>query len=318
MLPCHGPPAPDGRSAGSDTAMIWVWVTVGAVIAQTVRFMLQKQLRGATLSTAGATFARFIYSAPLVALLAFAYAHATGQGTPVPHRFWAFAIAGGFTQILATMCVVALFTQRNFAVGLTFMKTEVLMAALLSIVVLGEGLPVLAWVALVLGLPGIVLLSDAPAAHGPWYRRIVNRGSGLGLASGVLFAVSSVGYRGASTSLPEGDAFFRAILTLAVVTLFQVAIMTVWLTFREPGQIGRVLRAWRVAGLVGLTSMAGSVCWFVAFTLQTVALVKGVGQIELGLSLLVGWAVFGERITTREWQGLILLTASVVMLVLAD
>ena len=317
MRRCPGPQGPAGRSAASDRPVTWVWVTVGAVIAQTVRFMLQKQLRGATLSTAGATFARFIYSAPLVALLAFAYAQATGQGTGIPVRFWGFALAGGLTQILATMCVVALFTQRNFAVGLTFMKTEVLIAALLSIVLLGEHLPVLAWVALVLGLPGIVLLSDAPAAHGPWYRRILNRGSGLGLASGVLFAVSSVGYRGASTSLPQGDAFFRAILTLAVVTAFQVAVMTVWLVLREPGQIGRVIRAWRVAGLVGLTSMAGSTCWFVAFTLQTVALVKGVGQIELGLSLLVGWAVFGERITPREWQGLILLTASVVLLVLA-
>lgn len=318
MPRCLGLLGPDGRSGPSDTVMIWVWVTFGAVIAQTVRFMLQKQLRSATLSTAGATFARFIYSAPLVALLAFTYAQTTGQGTSIPPRFWAFAVAGGFTQILATMCVVALFTQRNFAVGLTFMKTEVLIAALLSIVLLGEQLPVVAWTALVLGLPGIVLLSDAPAATGPWYRRIVNRGSGLGLASGVLFAVSSVGYRGASTALPDGDAFFRAIVTLAFVTAFQVAIMTVWLILQEPGQITRVLRAWRIAGLVGLTSMAGSTCWFTAFTLQTVALVKGVGQIELGLSLLVGWAVFGERITKAEWQGLILLTASVVMLVLAD
>ncbi|SHE36471.1 hypothetical protein SAMN05444339_101162 [Loktanella atrilutea] len=318
MQTCRGPKAPGGPWGASDAAMIWVWVTLGAVAAQTVRFMLQKQLRAATLSTAGATFARFIYSAPLVALLAFTYAVLTGQATAVPARFWAFAMAGGFAQIIATMCVVALFTQRNFAVGLTFMKTEVLMAALLSIVLLGEQLPPLAWIALVLGLPGIVLLSDAPAASGPWYRRIVNRGSGLGLASGVLFAVSSVGYRGASTALPAGDAFFRAILTLACVTAFQVVAMTLWLVWREPGQITRVVRAWRIAGLVGLTSMAGSTCWFVAFTLQTVALVKGVGQIELALSLMVGWAVFGERITGREAKGLVLLTLSVMMLVWAD
>ncbi len=297
--------------------MIWVWVTCGAVIAQTLRFMLQKQLRSATLSTAGATFARFIYSAPLIALLAFGYGRITGQATAVPPDFWVFAIAGGLTQIVATMCVVALFTQRHFAVGTTFMKTEVLLAALLSIIVLNEGLPPLAWGALLLGLPGIVLLSDAPAAGGAWYQRIVNRASGLGLASGALFAVSSVGYRGAALALPAGDTFFRAVLTLACVTGFQVAIMSVWLVWREPGQIARVLAAWRVAGLVGLTSMAGSVCWFVAFTLQTVAMVKGVGQIELGLSLLVGWLVFGERITGKEVAGLILLTLSVVLLVLA-
>lgn len=297
----------------------WVWITFGAAIAQTVRFMLQKQLRSATLSTAGATFARFIYSAPLIALLAVVYAAMTGQGTTLAVPvFWGYAIAGGLTQILATMCVVALFTQRNFAVGITFMKTEVMLSALLSVVVLGEGLVPLAWAALVIGLPGIVLLSDAPAAKGRWYKRIVNKASGLGLASGLMFAVSSVGYRGASLSLGAGDTFFRAITTLACVTAFQVIVMAIWMVLREPGQITRVLRAWRIAGLVGLTSMAGSTCWFVAFTLQAVALVKGVGQVELILSLLTGWLVFGERITRRETQGLALLTISIVMLVLLD
>ena len=52
----------------------WIFLSLGAALAQTVRFMLQKQLRATRLSTGGATFARFIYSAPLVALAAFAAA----------------------------------------------------------------------------------------------------------------------------------------------------------------------------------------------------------------------------------------------------
>uniref|UniRef100_UPI0035C83CFA EamA family transporter n=1 Tax=Yoonia sp. TaxID=2212373 RepID=UPI0035C83CFA len=84
----------------------------------------------------------------------------------------------------------------------------------------------------------------------------------------------------------------------------------------ERGEVMRVLRAWRVAGLVGITSMIGSICWFTAFTLQNAAYVNAVGQIELLFSLMVGAFVFGERIGPREWQGLILLTISIVMLVL--
>ena len=42
--------------------------------------------------------------------------------------------------------------------------------------------------------------------------------------------------------------FLRAAFGLAVLTLCQTAIMTVWLVWREPGEIGRVLRAWRVGG----------------------------------------------------------------------
>ena len=46
---------------------LWVYATIGATIFQTLRFMLQKQLSMSSLSTGGATFARFAYSAPLLA-----------------------------------------------------------------------------------------------------------------------------------------------------------------------------------------------------------------------------------------------------------
>ena len=109
--------------------------------------------------------------------------------------------------------------------------------------------------------------------------------------------------------------FYRAIVTLAFVTAFQVVVMAIWLALRERAEIGRVLSAWRVAGLVGITSMIGSIGWFTAFTMQTVALVKAVGQVELILSLLATMLVFGEVISRREWQGLVLIAASVLMLV---
>ena len=295
----------------------WVLVTLGAATAQTARFMLQKKLRGGTLSTAGSTFARFIYSAPVVVLAAFAYAQASGQRPAgLDGTFWAYAVTGGISQILATMCVVALFTQRHFAVGITFKKTEVILAALIGLVVLGEGISALSLVAILIGFAGVVALSDPPEGGVPGIGRFWNRAAGLGLLSGALFGVSGVAYRGASLSLDTGDAVLRALVTLACVTTFQTLAMAVWLAWRERGEIGRVLAAWRVAGLVGLTSMVGSFCWFLAFTLQTVALVKAVGQVEILLSVCAGWLVFGERVTRREAQGLVLLAISIVMLVL--
>jgi drug/metabolite transporter (DMT)-like permease len=295
----------------------WIWVTLVAATAQTARFMLQKHLRGTGLSTAGATFARFLYSAPLVALIAWFYAGGTGQGMPVvAPSFWAFAMFGGVAQIAATMCVVAIFAHRNFAVGITFKKTEVIQSALLGFLVLGEAVSGGAMIAILIGLVGVVLLSDPPAGQGAWHRRIFNPAAGLGLASGALFAVSAVGYRGATLAIAEGDAFYRALCTLAFVTAFQTVTMTGYLVWRQRGELGRVLRGWRVAGLVGVTSMIGSIGWFTAFALQTVALVKAVGQVELVLSLLASMLVFGERISRREWQGLALLAVSLVLLVL--
>ena len=295
---------------------LWILITLGAATAQALRFMLQKQLRGMQLSTAGATFARFVYSSPLVVLIAIFYARSSGQGAPqLTAAFWPYAIAGGAAQILATMCVVALFSHRNFAVGITFKKTEVLLSALIGFVVLGDVISVWAVGAMLIGLVGVLLLSDPPHAIGPWHTRIFNRATALGLGAGVLFGVSGNGYRGASLSLGAGDVFYRAIVTLAIVTMLQTLTMAIWLVWRERGEIIKVVRAWRVAGLVGLTSMVGSICWFNAYTLQTAAYVNAVGQVELLLSLAIGAFAFGEKISRREWQGIAFLTTSIVALV---
>ena len=173
----------------------WIPITIAAAIAQTLRFMLQKHLKSTRLSTAGATFSRFIYSAPLVAVLIYAYARTTGQALPqLSGTFWAFALVGGLSQILATLCVVALFDERNFAVGITFKKTEVLQSAILGFVVLGEAVTGGAIAAVTLGFVAVLVLAAPPerASGGRIWGGLLNRASGLGLLSGVLFGLSAV------------------------------------------------------------------------------------------------------------------------------
>lgn len=295
----------------------WIIITIGAAFAQSLRFMLQKQLKSAGLSTAGATFARFVFAAPVVVVIAVIYAWATGQGTPqMPPVFWVYVAVGGTSQILATMCVVALFSHRNFAVGITFKKTEVLLSVLIGFVILGDRVSNLALCAIIIGIAGVLLLSDPPKASGPWHKRVMNRAVALGLTSGLFFGFSGVSYRGASLSLGDGDTFYRAIVAMAFVIVFQLVAMLIWLKWREVGQITKVISAWRGVALVGITSMVGTMCWFSAFTLQSAGYVNAVGQIELLFSLIIGALVFGEKVSRREWQGLLLLTVSIVMLVL--
>ena len=295
----------------------WVYITIGAAFAQNLRFMLQKHLKVTRLSTGGTTFARFVYSAPLVAAMVLTYARMTGQDLPLPGaRFWVFALSGGLAQVLATMCVVALFAHRNFAVGITFKKTEVLQTALIGFVVLGEGVSAGGMAAIALGFAAVALLSDPAGGTGPWHRRLVNPASGLGLLSGVLFAVSATGYRGASLSLGLDGVFLRAAFTLAVVTASQSLAMALWLRWREAGEITKVLANWRVAGLVGVTSMIGSLGWFTAFTLQKAAYVKALGQIELLFSFAATVLVFREKTTLREVLAMGLLSASILLLIL--
>jgi len=266
----------------------------------------------------GATFSRFVYSAPLVALIIFSYARLSGQAFPaLDATFWKYALSGGLAQILATLCVVELFSQRNFAVGITFKKTEALQTGIVGYFVLGEGMSRSGIGALLLGFVGVVILSDPPGRKsGSFWKNILNRAAGLGLLSGVLFAFSAVGYRGATLSLETGDVLLRAGSTLAVVTASQTIAMGLWLILRDPPELLAVARSWRVAGLVGISSMIGSFGWFIAFTLQNAAYVKTLGQIELIFSLAASVLFFQEKITSRELAGIAILMISILMLVL--
>jgi drug/metabolite transporter (DMT)-like permease len=292
----------------------WIWITIGAAFAQTLRFALQKRLKVAGFSTMTTTLARFLYSAPLVAVGVFAYAEISAQALPATSgTFWFWSVFGGTTQILATLCTVALFGMRNFAVGITFKKTEVLMTAVFGLILLGD--PMGAWgrVALAIGLLGVLALSEPPELGGA---RFLNKATGLGLLSGVFFALSAVSYRAAALDLPSGDTALRAGLTLATTTAFQSVAMMVWMGARNPADLKRVFTGWRVAWPVGLTSMIGSFCWFAAFALQNAAYVNAVGQIELIFSLAMGWLMFGERVKARELAGIGLLLSSILLIVL--
>ena len=294
---------------------LWIPITIAAAFFQNLRSALQKHLKG-RLSTSGASYVRFFYALPLALAYVWGLNTLGGMALPAPNlTFFTYCLHGGLTQILATMCVVALFAERNFAVGITFKKTEVIQTAIVGYLVLGEGVSRAGLLAVLLGFVGVVILSDPPGGIGRIWTRLMNRAAGLGLLSGVFFAVSAVGYRGASLALGSGDVALRAGFTLAVVTTSQTVAMLAWLAWRDRAQIVAVARAWRVAGLVGLASMVGSFCWFSAFTLKNAAYVNTLGQVEVIFSIAASVLFFKERIRGREVLGMAVLLASIVMLV---
>ena len=288
----------------------WIFFSLAATLFQTIRFMLQKVLATGGLSAGGATFARFLYSGPIVWLIVLL----VPDWPAIAPGFWPYAVVGGVTQILATVCVVLLFQTRNFAVGITLKKTEVLLTVLVGIVILGEGVSWPGFAAMVLGVLGVLLLSDPPKVQGSWRSLVLNRAVGLGLTSGIFFAISAVTYRGASLQV-EAEPAIRSLFTLACVLMVQVSALGAWLLIREPGEVTRVARAWKRAAWIGLTSLAGSYCWFTAFTLENAGYVFAVGQVEVILSLMASVLFFHEKISRKEVFGIGLITLSVVVLI---
>ena len=65
---------------------------------------------------------------------------------------------------------------------------------------------------------------------------------------------------------------------------------------------------------VGILSFFGFLAWFTAFALQNAAYVKSLGQVEILASFAISFFIFGEKLRRSEVLGILLLTASVVLL----
>ena len=298
---------------------LWIPISVGAAFFQNLRSALQKHLK-TSLGTSGSTFSRFLFALPFAALYVLVLHAAFDRPMPAPNAaFLAFIVVGGLSQIAATALLIHLFSLRNFAVGTAYSKTEPVQTAVFGLVVLGDAVSLAGAVAILVSLCGVVMISTARTEVTLWsvFRRLADRPALIGMASGAGFGLSAVSYRAASLSLGADGYLMPAAFTLMSVLLFQSLAMALYLRWREPGQVGAVLAAWRVTGLVGLSGAITSVGWFTAMTLQNAAYVRAVGQIELVFTFVASTLFFGERSTRTEIAGIVLIVAGILLLLLA-
>lgn len=287
---------------------LWIPFTIAAAALQTARSAMQKQMMGA-LGGAAATYARFAFGAP-VALCLYAAAALGFGGAPAPTApFALWAMVGGASQIFATAALLQSFRASGFAVGTAFSKTEPLLAALASAVLLSEAPGWLALLGIVLSVAGVFL-----ATFGGRFNRLA---AGFGIGSAALFALSAVAYRAASLELPSGEVLVRATTTLVAATWFQAVVMGAWMALRAPGELRALVRAWRPGLLIGAAGAAASACWFAAFTLEPAAHVRTLGQVELLFTIVVAMLAFGERPHRREWLGMALMMVGLSALLTA-
>ncbi|MCS6920769.1 MAG: EamA family transporter, partial [Elioraea sp.] len=285
---------------------------------QAWRTALQQALRG-TLSPDGATFVRFLYGAPVAAVLLVCWSVVAGRlPSPMHPTFVGFAAAGGVAQILATSALMRAFAARGYAVGTAYAKTEAVQGALLAWLLLGETVSALAANGVAISLLGVLLLSSAGGTGSlPSLVRQAGQPAALwGLAAGGGFAVAAVLFKAATLSLGGPDRILDALTTLAFATLLQSGLMAIWLARAEPFQLHLSLAAWRRAALVGVLSAIGSACWFSAFALGPVALVRALGQVEMLFTLGFGRLLLRERTVAGEIAGFALVVAGVVLVIL--
>ena len=256
--------------------MIWIPITLAAAALQTARNAFQRGLTGA-LSPLGATYTRFAFGFPFAALYAacvFARAvyrsrHSvlrlgdTRRRRPDPrHRIADAAVPPA--QLLDRDRVLEVRDPPGGAHRHRRARRRRVALAALAIGV---------------ATVGLVLLSRDPARRaGAMSPRACSGGL---RCSGWPPAPD----RGRGGRLPRRVALARrsvvlasAAATVAAATLIQSVLMTVYLRWREPGQIGVVLRLWRRSLLPGLFGAAASACWFTAMTIEIAAYVRMLGS----------------------------------------
>jgi drug/metabolite transporter (DMT)-like permease len=297
-------------------ADLWIPITVAAALFQTWRTALQQKLRGA-LSVNAAAFVRFLYGAPFAALFLALWSAGSGAAPPEPNAWFLLLCAtGGLAQIIGTALLISAFGYRNFAVGTAYAKTEAVQGAIAAWIILGEALTPLAWGGIGLGVAGVLVLSmpKQGLALGEVARGITQPAALCGLGAGAAFALSAVFFKMANFALAGDDPILRALATLTATNILQTLMLGAWLARREPEQFRLSFASWRSAAWAGLLSAAGSSCWFSAFALAPVALVRALGQVEMVFTLAFSRLYLREAIRRADVAGLVLVVAGVVLI----
>ena len=303
------------------TGWLWAVFTVIAAFTQTLRNAMQRELTG-SLGTVGATHVRFLFGFPFAVVFLAGVLIATGSSLPRPGlSSWPWVFDGALAQIAATALMLAAMGERSFVVTIAYIKTEPIQVAVFGLIFLGD---IVTWpmmAAILIATAGVVIMSTKASLVGKRESEGSRLGgirpTLLGLASGGMFALSAIGFRGAILSLGLPNYVVAATFTLAVGIVLQAVLLSLYLGLRHPTVLFAILRAWNPSLLAGLAGAVASQFWFLAFALATAASVRTLALIEVLFAQLVARLAFGQRTTAREAFCLVLVVCGVGLLLWA-
>ncbi len=291
--------------------MSWILFTLMAAFMQAWRNAFQKQL-SSTVDVWGVTLARFLFGFPL----AFAYIEWLYHVQPVTSsvhftpKYWMYILIAGVSQILATVLMVQLFKQKNFAIGVGLAKSEAILAAIIGVVFLSDHLSFLAWIGVLIGGYAVFLLSKGNQVTGLSSKTLM-----IGIGSGLSFAITSLLVREASLELNNLPFMHRASWVLVSVIGFQCITMLLYLSLFSRKTL---VAMWQRIGLtlkVSICSFMASLGWFTAMSMVSVPVVKTLGQIEILFSLIISAYFFKEKLARAEHWGLALVVIAAMLVI---
>ena len=284
-----------------------------AAFMQAWRNAFQKQL-STTVDVYGVTLARFIFALPL-ALLYISCLYHFQPVTGSVHfnlRFAIYVLIAALSQIAATALMVQLFKQKNYAIGVGLAKSEAVLAAIIAVVFLSDHLSLLGWFGVAVGGFAVFLMSK-----GRDFSDFSVQTLCIGIGSGLCFAITSLLVREASLELTNLPFIHRAAWVLLMVFATQCGLLLMYLgIFRR----ATLWAMWQRIGLtfrVSLCSFLASLGWFSAMSMQSVPIVKTLGQVEIIFSMLISAYFFKEKLARAEHLGILLVVIAAFLVIWA-
>ena len=297
---------------------LWIPIVLVAAALQTARNAGQKHL-STQVSPWLAAWVRFGFGLPIALIyLVIVLAGFDLPFPPLTGKFLVPALVAALMQIAGTVFLIRLFRLRNFAIGSTFVRTEAIIAAVLGSVVFSESIDLWGWLAIIISVTGVVLISvvRSTTRRTSLLGSIFNASAGVGLLAGFGFALASFFIRQASLSFADDNFVYTAAVTFIVVIGLQTLVLGLFIGLFERQEFRKLLGVWRPSLFVGVTSAIGSIGWFTAMTIQRVSFVKALAQIEFVFALFVAILVFKEHPTRVEILGMVLIAIGIVVLLL--
>lgn len=294
--------------------MLWVLTTLTAAAAQTGRNAAQSGLTR-SIGTLGATQVRFLFGLPFALLFLAAVPLVTGEAIPLPGlRVLAFTVVGAVTQIGATALMLMVMRSQNFAVTTAWIKTEPVLVAIASALVLGDALslPMLACIAV--ATAGVLVMTVKPGVRA-WGDL---RAAAYGIAAAGLFGASAIGFRGAILALPDGGFLTRATTILALGLALQTALLLVWLVIFNRASLASTFGVWRQSLLAGFLGAFASEFWFLSFSMTSTANVRTLALVEVIMAQAVSVLILRQPTSYRQLLGMAVIVAGVAGLLRLD
>jgi drug/metabolite transporter (DMT)-like permease len=294
-------------------ATLWIPFTLIAAAGQVARNAMQRHLTG-PLGTWGATNIRFLFGFPFSILFLALVLVVSRDHLPWPTAaFWPWLLLGALSQIVGTGMMLLAMNDRSFVVTTAYMKTEAMQTAIFGFIFLGDHLTALKVIAILIATVGVVITALRPGSEKKSFADL--RPTLMGLGSAAAFALSAVGFRGAIITV-EGVSFVTAASYTLVWGLFvQTLLLTIYLLWRAPDVLKKILSLWRPSMLAGFMGAFASQFWFLSFALTAAANVRTLALIEVLFAQAVAYYSFKQPVSTRELCGIVLIVIGVALLV---